>query len=249
MLPLLVLAIFVLVGLYFVARWFVSAQPAQIFRAMRWTGAILLVVGLIAIALSGRWNFIWALLFPAMPFLMRLRAINTMRKNARGPRAGQSSQVETRFLRMELDHDTGEMDGEIREGPLAGRMLSALKLGEMVELWRLCAVEDEQSRSVLESYMDRNHPDWRDVAGGDAQGGAADGGSAGGRSGGGASPWTQTGMSETEAREILGVDENASESDIETAYRTEMKRAHPDQGGSDWMAAKVNQAKDTLLGR
>ena len=56
-------------------------------------------------------------------------------------------------------------------------------------------------------------------------------------------------MSEAEAREILGVDENASESDIETAYRTEMKRAHPDQGGSDWMAAKVNQAKDTLLTR
>lgn len=243
MLPLLVLAIFVLVGLYFVARWFVSAQPSQILRAMRWTGAFLLVAGLIAIVLSGRWNFIWALLFPALPFLMRLGAINAMRRNARGPQAGQSSQVETRFLRMTLDHDTGDMDGEVREGPLAGRMLSALKLGEMIELWRLCAVEDEQSRSVLESYMDRHHPDWRDVAGGDAASGARD--DAGGR----ASPWTQTGMSETEAREILGVDENASESDIEAAYRNEMKRAHPDQGGSDWMAAKVNQAKDTLLGR
>ena len=56
-------------------------------------------------------------------------------------------------------------------------------------------------------------------------------------------------MSEAEAREILGVADNASESDIETAYRNEMKRAHPDQGGSDWMAAKVNQAKETLLGR
>jgi DnaJ-domain-containing protein 1 len=246
MLPLLVLAIFVLVGLYFVARWFVSAQPVQILRAMRWTGALLLAAGLVAIVLSGRWNFIWALLFPALPFLMRLGAINAMRRNARGPRAGQSSKVETRFLRMTLDHDTGDMDGEVREGPLAGRMLSALKLGEMVELWRLCAVEDEQSRSVLESYMDRNHPDWRDVAGGEAASGARDSGAG---PGGGASPWTQTGMSEAEAREVLGVDENASESDIEAAYRNEMKRAHPDQGGSDWMAAKVNQAKDTLLGR
>jgi len=125
-------------------------------------------------------------------------------------------------------------------------MLSALKLGEMVELWRLCAVEDEQSRSVLESFMDRNHPDWRDVAGGDAGAGRRD---AGDGASGSASPWTQTGMSEAEAREILGVDEKASDSDIEAAYRTEMKRAHPDQGGSDWMAAKVNQAKDTLHGR
>ena len=93
--------------------------------------------------------------------------------------------------------------------------------------------------------MDRNHPDWRDVAGGDAASGARGSGAG---SGGGASPWTQTGMSEAEAREVLGVAEDASESDIEAAYRSEMKRAHPDQGGSDWMAAKVNQAKDLLLG-
>ncbi|MDA0787747.1 MAG: DnaJ domain-containing protein, partial [Proteobacteria bacterium] len=84
---------------------------------------------------------------------------------------------------------------------------------------------------------------------GDAGAGGSSGGDSGRRSGGGASPWTRTGMSEAEAREILGVADNASESDIETAYRNEMKRAHPDQGGSDWMAAKVNQAKETLLGR
>ncbi|MDA0787486.1 MAG: hypothetical protein O3B37_14465, partial [Proteobacteria bacterium] len=96
MLPLLVLAVFVLVGLYFVARWFVNAQPAQILRAMLWTGAVLLVVGVIAIALSGRWNFIWALLFPAMPFLMRLRALNTMLKIFSCRTTSRLSQVETR---------------------------------------------------------------------------------------------------------------------------------------------------------
>lgn len=246
MLPWLIFAIFVIVGFWLVARWFVSAQPADILRALRWTGAFLAVAGLIAIALSGRWSLIWALAFPALPFLLRLRALNSMRRNARGPRSGQTSRVDTRFLRMSLDHDSGDMDGEVREGPLAGRMLSALKLGELIELWRLCAVEDEQSRSVLESYLDRNHPDWRDVAGGDAQNAQ---GQAGGESAGGASPWTQTGMDAAEAREVLGVDENASDADIEAAYRREMKRAHPDQGGSDWMAAKVNQAKETLLGR
>ena len=243
MLTWLVLAIFLVVGVYLIARWVVSAQPADILRALRWVGAILVVVGLGAIALSGRWNLVWALLFPALPWLMRLRVLTTMRRNARGPRAGQSSRVETRFLRMTLDHDTGDMDGEVCEGPAKGRKLSDLKLAELVELWRLCALEDEQSRAVLESYLDRIHAEWRVVAGGDAQGTRSD------ASGGGASPWTQTGMREAEAREILGVDENASESDIEAGYRDAMKRAHPDQGGSDWMAAKVNQAKDTLLGR
>ena len=245
MLPWLVLAIFLSVGVYFVARWFVSAQPGDILRALRWVGGLLVVVGLATIAISGRWSFVWALLFPALPLIMRLRALNSMRRNARGPRAGQSSRVETLFLRMTLDHDTGDMDGEVREGPAAGRMLSDLKLGELVELWRLCAVEDEQSRAVLESYLDRNHADWRDVVSGDPKYNRTNDGF--GESGS-TSPWTQTGMSATEAREILGVDENASDSDIEAAYRDEMKRAHPDQGGSDWMAAKVNQAKDTLLG-
>ncbi|MBS28442.1 MAG: hypothetical protein CL566_05880 [Alphaproteobacteria bacterium] len=240
MLPWLIFAIFVLTGLYLVGRWFVSAQPADILRALRWTGAIILVVGLIAIALSGRWNMIWALLFPALPWFFRLRALNTMRKNAQGPRAGQTSQVETRFLRMTLDHDSGDMDGEVQEGPHAGKMLSALKLGELIELWRVCAGEEDRSRAVLESYLDRNHPDWRDVTGA---------GQAGSESSGGQSPWTQSGMSADEAREILGVSTNASDEEIEAAYRTEMKRAHPDQGGSDWMAAKVNQAKDVLLKR
>lgn len=240
MLPWLIFAIFVLTGLYLVGRWFVSAQPADILRALRWTGGIVLVVGLAAIALSGRWNLIWALFFPALPILLRLRALSTMRRNARGPRSGQTSQVETRFLRMTLDHDSGDMDGEVREGPHAGKMLSALKLGELIELWRVCAGEEDRSRAVLESYLDRNHPDWRDVAGA---------GQAGSEGGGGQSPWTQSGMSADEAREILGVAANASDEEIEAAYRTEMKRAHPDQGGSDWMAAKVNQAKDVLLKR
>ena len=223
-----------------------SARPADVFRALRWVAGGIVVFGLIAIAVSGRWNLLWALSFPAFPLLMRWRAIRSMQKNARGPSSGQASEIDTRFLRMSLDHDTGDMDGTVREGAFSGRTLLDMKLGELIELWRLCAVEDEQSRSVLESYLDRNHPDWRDVAGGDAQNAQ---GQAGGESAGGASPWTQTGMDAAEAREVLGVDENASDADIEAAYRREMKRAHPDQGGSDWMAAKVNQAKETLLGR
>ena len=66
---------------------------------------------------------------------------------------------------MTLEHDTGDMDGEVREGSFTGQMLSELKLGELIELWRECAREDEQSRGVLESYLDREHAEWRDVVG------------------------------------------------------------------------------------
>ncbi|MBO6783309.1 MAG: molecular chaperone DnaJ [Alphaproteobacteria bacterium] len=240
--PWLILAVCVLVGLWLLARWYASAQPADILRAIRWVAATVLVVGLAAIALSGRWNLLWALAFPAFPLLMRWRALRSMRRNASGPSAGQTSQVETRFLRMTLDHDTGDMDGEVREGTHAGRKLSDLKLGEAIELWREVAQADEQSRIVLESFLDRAHPEWRDVVG-EAASASREGGSAGD------SPWARTDMGVEEARQILGVEADASDADIEAAWRREMKRAHPDQGGSDWMAAKVNQAKDVLLGR
>ena len=239
--PWLILAVCLLVGLWLLARWYTSAQPADILRAIRWVAATVLVVGLAAIALSGRWNLLWALAFPAFPLLMRWRAIRSMQKNAQGPSAGQTSQVETRFLRMTLDHDTGDMDGEVREGAHAGRTLSGLKLGEAIELWREVAQADEQSRIVLESYLDRAQPEWRDVVGDAAS--ASDSGPSGD------SPWARGDMTAEEARQILGVEPDASEADIEAAWRQEMKRAHPDQGGSDWMAAKVNQAKETLLKR
>lgn len=240
MLPWLIFAICLLAGLWLVGRWFVNAQPADIVRALRWVAGIFLVVGLVAIALSGRWNLAWALALPALPLLMRLRAIGAMRRNAKGPRPGQESTAETRFLRMKLDHDTGDMDGEVREGPFSGQTLSQMALGDLIALWRTCAQADETSRTVLESYLDRHHPDWRDVVG-------AERSDSGGRAGGGESPWNRGGMDAEEARSILGVGPDATGEEIEAAWRREMKRAHPDQGGSDWMAAKVNQAKDTLL--
>ncbi|MEK9796943.1 MAG: molecular chaperone DnaJ, partial [Alphaproteobacteria bacterium] len=68
---------------------------------------------------------------------------------------------------MTLDHDSGDMDGEVREGRYRGRTLSSLSLEEIVELWREYALRDEQSRTVLESYMDRTYSDWREAAGDD----------------------------------------------------------------------------------
>lgn len=232
-----------LIGTFLVGRWFVNARPADVFRALRWVAGIIVVVGVVAIAVTGRWNLLWALSFPAFPLFMRWRAMRSMQRNAKGPSSGQTSQIDTLFLRMTLDHDTGDMEGEVRKGNFAGKSLSDLKLGELIELWRQCAQEDESSRTVLESYLDRAQPEWRDVVGEGAQQSGEQ------RTGNPDSPWTRDGMSAEEAREILGVSSDASDSDIEGAYRTEMKRAHPDQGGSDWMAAKVNQAKDVLLKR
>lgn len=240
MFPWLILAVALALGFYLVARWWVQAQPHQLLAALRWTAAAVGVVLLAAIVLSGRWSWLPGLLLFVLPWVRQFRALNTMRKNARGPRPGQSSEISTRFLRMELDHDSGAMSGDITDGQFAGRSLGELNLGQLIDLWRECAAADEQSRVVLENYLDREHTDWRSVAGAgpreEAAGERAD------------SPWTRTSMSDEEACEILGVASDATAEEIESAYRRVMKSAHPDHGGSDWMAAKVNQAKDVLLG-
>lgn len=54
-------------------------------------------------------------------------------------------------------------------------------------------------------------------------------------------------MSTAEAREILGVDETATRKDIISAHRKLIQKNHPDQGGSKYLASKINEARDVLL--
>jgi curved DNA-binding protein CbpA len=54
-------------------------------------------------------------------------------------------------------------------------------------------------------------------------------------------------MAREEALEVLGLPPSASAADIQAAYVRLMRAAHPDQGGSDWLASRINQARDVLL--
>jgi hypothetical protein len=146
---------------------------------------------------------------------------------------GQASQVRSNFLAVELDHDTGAMSGEIIAGRLAGTKLNQLELSTLVSL---LGEFDAESRDLLAAYLDRRHPRWRE----DAQGDAAAGNGGPARSGK---------MSKEEAYQILGLEPGASADEIGRAHRGLMKKLHPDQGGSTYLAARVNEAKDVLLRR
>lgn len=56
-------------------------------------------------------------------------------------------------------------------------------------------------------------------------------------------------MTRKEALETLGLKETATRDEIQSAYRAMMKRVHPDAGGSDALASRVQDAREILLGR
>jgi hypothetical protein len=147
---------------------------------------------------------------------------------------GQVSRVRTAFIEMELDHDTGAMHGRILAGAHQGESLDALDPPTLIGL---LAAMDADSRDLLAAYLDRRVPEWREHAQTDAAAGRRPRGARGSK------------MTEEEAYQILGVEPGASAQDISRAHRSLMKKLHPDQGGSTYLAAQINEAKDVLLSR
>jgi len=146
---------------------------------------------------------------------------------------GQVSRVRSSFFEMELDHDTGAMRGRVLAGQYQGVTLEAL---DVATLSGLLNEVDEESRALLMAYLDRRAPGWRENAQGDAAAGRGQAAATGK-------------MTEEEAYQILGLEAGASAHAISRAHRALMKKLHPDQGGSTYLAARVNEAKDVLLRR
>jgi hypothetical protein len=235
-----ILAVAILVGLVLLARWFTTAQPARIAKVLKWTAAVVLAALAVFLALSGRLVLALWVLALCLPIFLRWRAVMRRIRSAAGPSTGQASTVETRMLRMTLDHDTGAMAGEVLEGRFRGRRLDEMSLEDHLELFGECARDDAQSAALLEAYLDRVHgAEWREAAGAHARAGAEAGGA-----GAGFRPGS---MTRQEACEILGLGEGASEGEIKAAHHRLMLKLHPDRGGSTYLAAKINQAKEVLL--
>ena len=146
-----------------------------------------------------------------------------------------ASSIRTRFLLMRLQHESGEMDGEVLEGSLKGARLSNLALEQLLTLAGECRV-DNDSLQILEAYLDRSHEGWRQ------QSGQEDAGA------GGQVASSDPVMNEATALDILGLPAGASRDEVVQAHRRLMQKLHPDRGGSDYLAQKLNAARDFLLG-
>ncbi len=134
---------------------------------------------------------------------------------------------------MELDHDTGEMDGRVLKGEMEGAQLSSLDEEQLLLLYQeICS--DPDSGALLESFLDRYYPNWRERADGDS---FSERGSATGFEE----------MTKEQAYQILGLEPGASKQEIHQAWRRLIKGVHPDGGGSAFLTAKINAARDVLM--
>jgi hypothetical protein len=234
------------IAVYLFLRW-LKQQPPKI----RWQYAAAgLGLGLVILAATGRLHWLAALFGALLPFARRLMGlvnylplINRLiaqYKSAQAsstPNPGSSSQVQSRYLRMSLDHDSGDMSGEVLEGHFTGRQLNEMSLEELLALFVECRTNDQESTALLQAYMDRVHgEEWHEQV---DNSGTQDTGPSAPQSGN---------MSRTEAFEILGLSPEASHEEIIEAHRRLIQKLHPDRGGSTYLAAKINQAKDLLLG-
>ncbi len=247
MLPYFILGVALLAGLLLAGRWFASADPRLLTKVLKWTAIGAIVAVAVFFLVTGR--LAWAMIaLPALlPWFLRARTMARTARNfsrmtaamggAGSAAPGQASDLKTRFLRMSLDHATGVMSGEVIDGPHAGRNLDQMGLDELLDLLTACRNEDPPSAQVLEAYLDRIHEDWRQRAA------AAETGAESGEEG----AFGAGAMSREEARQILGLKPGASEAEVKEAHHRLIAGLHPDHGGSTYLAAKINQAKDVLL--
>jgi len=219
----------VVLMLALLAMAFLRASPTQLADSVRLAGPAVLGLGGLILLLLGRAGIGGMLLSGALAWYMSGRA----RRNAR-PQPGRRSHVRTAALEMELDHDSGGLQGLVLAGRFEGRELAELDLPQLLALRQELA-GDGESLQLLETYLDGRFAAWRDDTHAD------DGDRLRAAPASGA-------MTEEEAYKILGLEAGASAAEIRKAHRRLMQRLHPDLGGSSFLAARINEAKDILLG-
>lgn len=224
---LLAAGIILLVGL--AVRALLTMHPADLARRIRMAGGVVLMAAGVGLAFLRQF---------ALAATIGLAGFMLLRREA-GLRAtggpGQRSSVRSAGIDMMLDHDTGEMDGRVLAGRHAGKRLSELRLEELREVGTDFE-EDSDTLRLLETYLDRAHSGWRDDVHADETYRQSAAPGAGG-------------MDAKEAYQILGLEPGASEAEVRDAHRRLMKQVHPDRGGSAALAAKINEAKDRILGK
>jgi hypothetical protein len=212
----------------------VKSLPSEKRRPFLWRTAFWSVLGLsVVLVASGRMHWLGAGLAVLVPlakgaFALGLRALPFLQILSRFKTS--PSQFRTKSLLVQVNFSTREMDGEILQGEFTGKRLSELNQKQLQTLAESFKETDRESYLLLQTYMLRNN-----------RGGSENSYQHGNQAN------NLSELSEKEACEILGLKPDAPKEDIVKAHKRLMQRLHPDRGGSDYLAAKINAAKDKLI--
>lgn len=233
--PRLILLLAIAAVIYILAQRIAGMPPHRRRSEYIKLGAGVAVVAVVLLTLAGKMHWVGAALTgllvagrQSLPLLIRLFPMLASLKS-RGAASPKQSTVSTAILRMHLDHETGSLSGEVLDGPFKDWRLDEMSREQLDELREYCASHDPESLQLLEGYLEQRFEDATHTE----------------------NPQEHTapagGMSHKEALEVLGLGDDADHEAIVTAHRKLMQKLHPDRGGSDYLAAKINQAKDLLL--
>ena len=227
----LLLALILLVGVMWFMSWYAKAPAENRNSAIKKGLLYFVAIALMLLVITGRIPILFAAVSAAIPFFHRLMAFRGI-FGILGRFAGQKfgpTTLTTAWLIVEYDLAKRSLDATVTKGQLIDKKLSELSDTELNTL--LAQVkEDFQSRAAVNAYL------------------MARQGSAYSQQNGPNSS-TEAQISVVQAYEILGLEQNASHEQIKKAHKQLMQKIHPDRGGSSYLAAQINAAKDVLLKR
>jgi hypothetical protein len=250
----ILVGLLILLSISLLVSWTARQPPGRLKLYFTQAGVVIAIVALVAMVFTGRLHWLFAAVGVVLPIIMRLmpllrRAVTAQSttKAQRGSSRSQSrsssssnssrrSKVETRFLRMSLDYITGDMRGIVLRGTYQDRHLSELSLRQLRHLQEEYSRRDAESAALLKAYIDRMHGTTQQTQNAGAEQTKPD-----------SAP--HHGMTRDEAYEILGLKSGVDAQAVTEAHRRLMQKLHPDRGGTNYLAAKINQAKDLLLER
>jgi len=232
----LAIGFLILLGVIAMLRAYASANPSTLATAARRTALGSAALGAVLLLLRVPLGIVFLAVGVALPLALRWNALWPESGAQPSRPRGKTSRIDTKYLSMELNHESGVIEGRVLAGRHRDRRLAELTFEQLLEVREDCRVDDAESVTLMEAYLDRfQGADWR-------------GRQAGGQSSGNTARPAGAAMTRAEAYEVLGLAPGASDAAIRDAHHRLMIKLHPDHGGSDYLAAKINQARDLLLG-
>ena len=229
--PKIILILALLIGVWY--WWsYLRKLPKDKSRPFLWKTGFWLVLGIASyLVLTGRMHWLGAGLAALVPLLRSVvlwgfRAAPLVRLLGRFK--STPSQFRTSSLVVTINFANGQITGEITTGDLAGKQLTELSTDEIKALAQQLKETDKESYVLLQAYLMRS-------------------GSADEQTANHFKPESYSDISKAEAYEVLGISADSSQEEVIKAHKRLMQKLHPDRGGSDYLAAKINAAKDLLI--